>query len=179
MFDQPQLEGLLRTNLARSSDLVTLRANTEVTRLVQTDAGVRIEYTDRVTGTAGSVLADYVLGCDGANSLTRTAIGPLGTTMEDLDFEQRWLVVDVDTHADLGQWEGVHQVCDPHRAATYMQVSSTHHRFEFRLLPGETADDYGSIDRLQPLIAPWTTTTPLDQLEIRRVDRVHLPGPGR
>ena len=43
-------------------------------------------------------------------------------TMEDLDFEQRWLVVDVATAADLGQWEGVHQVCDPHRAATYMRV---------------------------------------------------------
>ena len=33
--------------------------------------------------------------------------------MRDLKFEQRWLVVDVATDADLGQWEGVHQVCDP------------------------------------------------------------------
>ena len=33
--------------------------------------------------------------------------------MRDLKFEQRWLVVDIATAADLDQWEGVHQVCDP------------------------------------------------------------------
>jgi 3-(3-hydroxy-phenyl)propionate hydroxylase len=169
MFDQPQLESLLRANLARYVDLVRLRGNTEVTRLVQTGTGVRVEYTDRVSGQAGVVAAQYVLGCDGANSLTRTAIGVLGGTMENLEFEQRWLVVDVTTSDDLGQWEGVHQVCDPHRAVTYMQVSATHHRFEFRLLPGESADDYRSIDQLQPLITPWTQTTALDQLELMRV----------
>ena len=42
--------------------------------------------------------------------------------MQDLNFEQRWLVVDVATDADLDQWDGVHQVCDPARAATYMRI---------------------------------------------------------
>ena len=64
------------------------------------------------------MLATYVLGCDGANSVVRTAIG---STMEDLEFEQRWLVIDVDSTVELDQWEGVHQVCDPDRAATYMR----------------------------------------------------------
>ena len=62
-----------------------------------------------------------MLGCDGANSLVRAAIG---AAMQDLHFEQRWLVVDVDTDADLGQWEGVHQVCDPDRAGTYMRIGA-------------------------------------------------------
>jgi len=169
MFDQPELESLLRANLARSGDLVELRGNTEVTRLVQTGTEVRVEYTDRVSGEAGVLTARYVLGCDGANSLTRAAIGPLGSTMEDLDFEQHWLVVDVTTDADLGQWEGVHQLCDPLRAGTYMQVSATHHRFEFQLLPGERADDYRSPERLLPLIGPWIGDTPLGRLQLMRV----------
>jgi 3-(3-hydroxy-phenyl)propionate hydroxylase len=168
MFDQPELEALLRANLARHPQ-TAIRPNTEVTRLVQTGSGVRVEYTDRVTGEAGVVLAQYVLGCDGANSRTRSAIGPLGTTMEDLHFEQRWLVVDLATDAELGQWEGVHQVCDPQRAATYMQVSATHHRWEFRLLPGETADDYRRIEQLLPLLVPWTGTLAADRLELMRV----------
>jgi 3-(3-hydroxy-phenyl)propionate hydroxylase len=168
MFDQPELETLLRANLARHPQSA-IRPHTEVTRLVQTGTGVRVDYTDRVTGQAGVVVTQYVLGCDGANSHTRTAIGPLGTTMEDLGFEQRWLVVDVTTDADLGQWEGVHQMCDPHRAATYMQVSATHHRWEFRLLPGETADDYRRIEQLLPLLAPWTGTLPADRLELMRL----------
>ena len=80
-----------------------------------------------------------MLGCDGANSLVRASIG---STMRDLKFEQRWLVVDVATAADLHQWEGVHQVCDPHRAGTYMRIGETRYRWEFRLLDDETAADF-------------------------------------
>ena len=93
-----------------------------------------------------------MLGCDGANSLVRSHIG---STMRDLNFEQRWLVVDVATTADLGQWGGVHQLCDPRRAGTFMQIGEVRYRWEFRLLPGETADDFRAISALRPLIAPW------------------------
>ena len=89
--------------------------------------------------------------------------------MRDLKFEQRWLVVDVATDADLGQWDGVHQVCDPVRAATYMRVGPTRYRWEFRLAAGETAEDYRDIARLHPLLAPWTGNIPVEQLEIVRV----------
>ena len=166
MFDQPELEALLRTNLARHP-LATLRGGTEVTALTQDgDGPVRVDVTDRAHGTSETLLAAYVLGCDGANSIARTAID---AHMADLGFEQRWLVVDVDTACDLGQWEGVHQVCDTRRAATYMRVGPTRYRWEFRLAPTETADDYADITRLHPLIAPWTASTPLEQLHIVRV----------
>lgn len=165
MFDQPELERLLRTNLERL-DGVTLRGDTEVTAIVQDGSGpVRVDYTDRVSGARGSVLAEYVLGCDGANSLVRAAIG---ATMQDLRFEQRWLVVDVPTDADLGEWGGVHQVCDPDRAATYMRIGRHRYRWEFRLRPGETVEDYRDIDRLHPLLTPWTKDTPIEALEIVR-----------
>jgi 3-(3-hydroxy-phenyl)propionate hydroxylase len=166
MFDQPELESLLRANLRRHP-IATIRGNTEVTGLVQDGAGlVRVKCTDRVDGGYHCILAHYVLGCDGANSMTRNWIG---AAMQDLGFEQRWLVADVVTETDLGQWEGVQQVCDPHRAATYMRMSTTHYRWEFRLLPGETADDYHQIERLHPLIAPWTRGIGVDQLKIMRV----------
>ena len=127
---------------------------------------MRVEVTDRATGRAETLLADYVLGCDGANSITRAAIG---ATMRDLRFQQRWLVVDVATTADLDAWDGVHQVCDTDRAATYMRVGATRYRWEFRLKPDETADDFREITRLHPLIAPWTRDIPVEQLEIVRV----------
>ena len=166
MFDQPELESLLRANVGRHP-VTTIRGNTEVTGLAQDGAGlVRVECTDRVGGGHYCILAQYVLGCDGANSRTRNWIG---ATMQDLRFEQRWLVADVLIETDLGQWEGVQQVCDPHRAATYMRISTTHHRWEFRLLPGETADDYRQIDRLHRLLAPWTGSIGVDQLQIMRV----------
>jgi 3-(3-hydroxy-phenyl)propionate hydroxylase len=89
--------------------------------------------------------------------------------MEDLKFEQRWLVIDVASPIELDQWEGVHQVCDPARAATYMRIGDTRYRWEFRLLEGETAADFESIEALQPLIGPWVEGIPCDQLELVRI----------
>ena len=141
MFDQPELETLLRTNLKRYPN-AELRGEVEVTNVAErADGRIRVTFIDRTDESEHSVDADYVLGCDGANSIVRARIG---SAMRDLRFEQRWLVVDVATDADLDQWDGVHQVCDPVRAGTYMRIGPTRYRWEFRLLPGETADDFRS-----------------------------------
>ena len=115
MFDQPELEVLLRDQPQALPARDAARRRRGHRRSPQDgDGRVRVTFTDRVTdGGEHAVDADYVLGCDGANSVVRAAIG---ATMRDLKFEQRWLVVDVATDADLDQWEGVHQVCDPVRA---------------------------------------------------------------
>lgn len=165
MFDQPELEAVLRDELMRQR-CVELRGNAEVTGVEQVDGRVRVTYRDHARDTTTSVDADYVLGCDGANSFVRSTIG---SRMEDLHFDQRWLVVDVDTDADLRQWEGVHQVCDPVRAATYMRVGATRYRWEFQLLPGESADQYAELSAVEPLIAPWTRGIRVDQLRLIRV----------
>ena len=171
MFDQPELEQLMRTNL-EDQTTVTLRGDVEVTDVAQDGQGrVRVDFTDRLTSEPGSVLATFVLGCDGANSVVRTAIG---ATMEDLDFEQRWLVVDVASMVELDQWEGVHQLCDPERAATYMRIGETRYRWEFRLLEGETAADFESIEALLPLIGPWIQGIRCEQLELVRVAEYHF-----
>ncbi|MFJ9779095.1 bifunctional 3-(3-hydroxy-phenyl)propionate/3-hydroxycinnamic acid hydroxylase [Amycolatopsis sp. NPDC101161] len=163
MFDQPELEALLLSGLKRHS-AATLRVGAEVTSLAPDAGGVRVAFTE--SGRGDSVLAKYVLGCDGANSLTRTSIGAV---LRDLGFTQRWLVVDIRTDAELGAWEGVHQVSDPARAATYMRVGENRYRWEFQLADGETAGDYRAPATLLPLLKPWTGETPADRLEIVRV----------
>ncbi|HEX4586825.1 MAG TPA: bifunctional 3-(3-hydroxy-phenyl)propionate/3-hydroxycinnamic acid hydroxylase [Mycobacterium sp.] len=166
MFDQPELEALLRTNLKRYPN-AELIGGIDVTDVCEEREGpLRVTYVDRAQGPEYTVTADYVLGCDGANSIVRTRIG---SAMRDLRFEQRWLVVDVATDADLDQWDGVHQVCNPVRAGTYMRVGPTRYRWEFRLLPAESADDFGSIDALRTLIAPWTSHIAVDELDLIRV----------
>src|SRR3954451_10794527 len=152
MFDQPELESVLRENLSRYP-CIDVRGNSEVTGIDQrADGTIRATYRDRRDGSTHQLDTEYVLGCDGANSFVRSAVG---ARMDDLRFEQRWLVVDVETSADLGQWEGVHQVCDPTRAGTYMRIGTTRYRWEFRLLAGEVADDFSQLATLKPLIAPW------------------------
>ncbi|WP_054815656.1 bifunctional 3-(3-hydroxy-phenyl)propionate/3-hydroxycinnamic acid hydroxylase MhpA [Nocardia arizonensis] len=165
LFDQPELEELLRTNL-RLYPATTLRGSAEVIAVTAETDGVRVDFNDRATGLAESIRAEYVLGCDGANSSVRTAIG---AHMRDLRFEQRWLVVDIATTADLGHWEGVHQLCDPARAATYMRIGKTRHRWEFRLRPTESAADYRDFVRLRPLLAPWLGEADCERMELVRV----------
>jgi 3-(3-hydroxy-phenyl)propionate hydroxylase len=165
MFDQPELEGILRANLKRFKK-IELIGGVEVSALDQDDESVRVRFSETATGRSTSIQARYVLGCDGANSMTRAVIG---SSMRDLKFEQRWLVVDVATDADLGHWEGVHQVCDPGGAATFMRIGHTRYRWEFQLGRGESALDYRRLDQLRPLIDPWTRHVPDERLELVRV----------
>jgi 3-(3-hydroxy-phenyl)propionate hydroxylase len=166
MFDQPELEALLRANL-KHYPAAELRGDAEVTDIADDGTGrILVNFDDRADGRKHVVEATYILGCDGANSVVRSCIG-IG--MRDLKFDQRWLVVDIATTADLDQWDGVHQICDPIRAATYMRIGDTRYRWEFQLLPGETATDYGTIAALHPLIAPWLGDVSAAELKLIRV----------
>lgn len=166
MFDQPVLEQLLRANLSTAPSVDFVR-NAEVLGVDSTtDGAVAIRYTDKATEQQRVVTAQYVLGCDGANSIVRRAIG---SEMLDLKFEQRWLVIDVDTEIDLDQWEGVHQVCDSRRAGTYMRINETRYRWEFALLDSESTADFPDVESLMPLIQPWTRELPPHDLKLVRV----------
>jgi 3-(3-hydroxy-phenyl)propionate hydroxylase len=155
MFDQPELERLLRDALARRPEC-ELRSGMEVTGVGPDTAGpVRVTYRD--DDGEHELWADAVLGCDGANSLTRDAIGAV---WEDLHFEESWTVVDVRTSADVRCWEGVDQVCDPHRPATFMRVGEDRYRWEFRLRDGD--------EPVRDLVAPWLPPSCGGDFEILR-----------
>ena len=166
MFHQPELEHLLRDRLAELPQ-VDFRGNVEVIAVEPGAHGeepVRVRYRDLGSGTETEVWADAVLGCDGANSITRTAVG---ATMEDLGFSQQWLVVDVHSPERLDVYDGVQQVCDHDRAATFMRVTDGYYRWEFRLRAGETPDDLDE-RRVLELIGPWLGGVDPDKLTIQR-----------
>jgi 2-polyprenyl-6-methoxyphenol hydroxylase-like FAD-dependent oxidoreductase len=56
---------------AGAQDNVTLRYGTRLEAFVQDEAGVSATVTDLATGRTGIVDADYIVGCDGAESLVR------------------------------------------------------------------------------------------------------------
>jgi len=167
MFDQPELEELLRRNLARYPH-ARFRGDVEVLGVTASAAAgpLHLRIRDRVTDLESVISADYVLGCDGANSTVR---GAVGASMRNLKFDQRWLVVDITTTADLRQWDGVHQVCDGQRAGTYMRIGPSRYRWEFALLDHESVDDYATLAALRPLIAPWTRHVADADLRVMRV----------
>jgi 3-(3-hydroxy-phenyl)propionate hydroxylase len=160
MFDQPELEALLRQRLD-THPLVTLHTRQDVVSL--SDVGVTARHLD--TGREQLHPGSHVLACDGANSTVRDL---LGIAMEDLGFTERWLVIDVVADSDLDVWDGVEQVCDPARAATFMQLVGPRYRFEFQLADGEDADDLVAPSRLAALLQPWTGSSDLQGLEVVR-----------
>ncbi|RBY96961.1 bifunctional 3-(3-hydroxy-phenyl)propionate/3-hydroxycinnamic acid hydroxylase [Blastococcus sp. TF02-8] len=147
---QPDLEAVLADAVA-ADPRIELNRGVEVSGLDEVGEHVTVVARDRVTGEDRSVRAVAVLGCDGAGSTVR---GLVGARMRELGRADRWLVLDVRAERDLGLWPGVHQVCDPHRASTFMPVTGDRYRWEFRLLPGETAADLTAPDRLAQLQVP-------------------------
>ena len=173
MFDQPELERVLRDALARFPH-VELRSGTEVVDVRPVDGGpgrVLVRYraaADRLSGSpAGQVReiwTDLFLGCDGANSMTRAVVG---TRMDKLCFEQKWLVVDVDSPDSLPTYDGAQQVCHHERAATFMPVVPGRYRWEFRL----DDDDQRTVvddDEVRSLIAPWSAGVDAAKLTVVR-----------
>lgn len=162
MFDQPELERILRDALAEQ-ELVELASSTELLDLTQSAGRVTALLRDVVSGDERTVEVDAVLGCDGANSKVRELIG---SAYQDLGFEERWLVVDVVSEQALDTWQGVHQVCDPRRAGTYMQVGPGRYRWEFRLHDDETVDSVVGSGAFEGLLRPWLGDIPFESLQI-------------
>jgi 3-(3-hydroxy-phenyl)propionate hydroxylase len=162
LFDQPALEALLRAEVARQP-LVAVRFGTEAVRVEQDDTGAVVTAVDRANGREERISAPAVLGCDGAGSLTRAAIG---SSLIDLGYTERWFVLDVRCARPLPGWGGVDQVCDPRRAATFMALPGDRYRWEFLMRPGETAGELA--DRVDELTSPWRTGAPSSALEVVR-----------
>ena len=166
LFDQPDLERLLREHLAtHHPHQVTLHEGAEVVAVEPDATRPVVRFRDRETGSVRDQPAVAVLGCDGANSPTRAAIG---SRWEDLRFEESWLVVDARSPHPLAAWDGVDQICDPARAATFMRVGDDRYRWEFRMRPDEHADALSSATSLDALLAPWTAGRPRAELQLLR-----------
>ena len=164
LFDQPDLERVLRTELARRPE-AGLRTGVEVLGVEPVDGGAVVRLQDLTTGHVEHLRTPAVLGCDGAASLVRDVVG---ARWQDLRSTERWLVVDVRCPVPLGHWEGVHQVCSPVRAATFLRVGVDRYRWEFQLHDGERADDLVRPEVLQALVGPWTGGLAPDRLEVLR-----------
>lgn len=146
MFNQPDLEDALRRQVARS-DLVELRLGTEVTGFTQDANAVVV-----TTATGERLSSPFMVGCDGANSPTREA---LGLPMEDHGFFFDWLVVDVELreHRDFVPMNL--QVCDPARPTTAVSGGPGRRRWEFMCLPGEDLDALDEEGAAWELLEPW------------------------
>ena len=141
-FHQPLLETVLRDGLARFAN-VRVHLGHEVASIDELDAR-------------------YVVGCDGARSLVRRAIG---SRQVDLGLHQPWLVVDLvcDPANPRVQALPLHslQYCNPARPMTLVNVGTIggafRRRWEIMLMPGDDPARMADPDIFWPMLAPWLT----------------------
>jgi 3-(3-hydroxy-phenyl)propionate hydroxylase len=152
-FYQPQLEAVLRQGVERFS-CVTVYSGYEVKALVQDEQGVIVTMQRLASHEQSQLQARYVLGCDGARSITRLAAG---IHLQDLKFHQSWVVIDAllkDEETTL-QSHLVQQYCNPIRPETYVPSTQNHRRWEFMLVAGESKEDMTQPERTQALLSSW------------------------
>jgi len=160
-FHQPDLEYQLRKQLTSRADVIALLGCkvVDITRIRETPAQPGhcvISYID-AQQQAQQVTSRYVVGCDGANSMVRSAIG---TDYTDLGFRERWLVVDVllqTEKPELGDFTVQH--CNPARPCTYVRCPENRRRWEFALHDSETDADMQNEKHIWSLLQPWLTST--------------------
>ena len=169
MFHQPDLEQLMLARTEQHPLIDFRRAATVIGLEDAHDLGSGDPVTVRVLvagdPAARKLSGSFVLGCDGANSTIRELAG---IPMDDLGFAERWLVVDIRAGRPLDTWDGVEQVCDPARAATFMHVTGDRYRWEFQLRDEEDEADLITPQALGRLLRPWTGSADLAGLEIIR-----------
>jgi len=135
-FHQPMLEQILREGVGRFPHV---------------DVHLGHEVAD-----AAELDARYIVGCDGARSLVRRAIG---SRTCDLGLHQPWLVVDLlcdpSSHRVKSLPDYTIQLCDPRRPMTVVNVGGARRRWEIMLMPGDDAARVTEPEAFWPLIERW------------------------
>ncbi|HSV70825.1 MAG TPA: bifunctional 3-(3-hydroxy-phenyl)propionate/3-hydroxycinnamic acid hydroxylase [Methylibium sp.] len=153
VFEQPAFERILR---ARLTELPTVSVATgaDVVAVGQ-DAGHA--WADVVLPGDGRPVrhvAPFLIACDGGSSPIRKR---LGITLEDLGFDEPWLVVDaIVSEAKLAELPQTQvQFCEAERPSTYVVGVGRHRRWEIMLRPGDSLASDFPPEQLWPLLERW------------------------
>ena len=154
VFTQPCVERALRDRVAALPG-VHVELGMELRSLAQDDAGVSLQLQGD-DGQPHTVRARHVLGCDGATSSVRSLVG---IVLEDLDFDEPWLVVDALVNArGLAKLPTTSvQYCEPQRPCSFVIGPKNHRRWEISLQPGEDLNVAATPERTWELLSRWLT----------------------
>lgn len=99
-----------------------------------------------------TLTARFLVGADGTRSAVRQGAN---IALDDLQFDEPWLVVDAIVH-DVARLPDVNlQICDPERPTTCVLMGCGRHRWEFMVRPGENPQDLLDDAVVESLLAPW------------------------
>ena len=153
-FHQPELERELHENLKQFPS-VEIRKGCEAQEIREHEESVQVHYEELENGDHHTVSGEFVVGCEGARSLTRKLIcEPTEGTIEDHGYNQLWLVVDVILHHKKPELSDYTiQYCHPESPVTCARGPGLRRRWEFALTDNEKHQPVNEAfvwDRLRP-----------------------------
>ena len=163
MIHQPSLEAALRGRLPAA----TLRSRWAFTGMEAQADGVAARF-DTPEGPR-TVRTRFIVGADGARSPVRTAAG---IAVDDLGFDEPWLVIDTIVNDPARVPDRLLQICDPARPTTCVMMGNGRHRWEFMIKPGETPEAVLDDAFIARLLEPWDVAGAVT-LERKAVYRFH------
>lgn len=157
MFVQPELEATLRRAIDQRHN-VEVRLQHRFVSLAQDDAGVTVDMLRLTDGTTTTVRAQYVIAADGASSQVRKQ---WAAPIEDLAFDEWWLVVDAWITGPVELPQRCVQYCRPSRPGTYIVGPGTLRRWEIKMLPHESPKDFESHEAVWRVLGDFVDTRAL------------------
>jgi 3-(3-hydroxy-phenyl)propionate hydroxylase len=149
-FYQPELDRTIRDEVA-SLPSVEVHLDTTVAGVTSGATGVTVEAFSGAR--QHTFTASWLVACDGAASPIREG---LGIEIEDFQFEEPWVVVDLVLPAQGTEpADRAVCVCDPARPTYSIPMPMGRHRFEFRLMPGDDPAGILKPAQLDDLIGEW------------------------
>lgn len=155
-FVQPDAENALRQKLSEYGHADVFLTATGVA-LAQDEETVSLSVHSETRGKF-AIRSRYLVGCDGANSFVRKQ---LGVALEDLAFDEWWMVVDTLTSEPDKRPAKSFQYCWPSRPGTFVPGPGRLRRWEIKLLPGEDPEEAGAADNVLRLLKGFTDTSDL------------------
>ena len=151
-FHQPDLEKKLRKKL-KNYKKVSIEQNSEVKKIINSKNQVDIIYANISSHKEYIVRSKYLVGCDGANSITRKQIK---TTMDNLGFTQKWAVVDLILKKKKNNLpDRTIQYSNPKQPATYCRNVGRRRRWEFAIKKNHTDKNVLSESYIWNFLKPW------------------------
>jgi 3-(3-hydroxy-phenyl)propionate hydroxylase len=159
LVHQPTVERALRAALAAAPG-VEIRPGHTVEGVEAGPDGAVVH--GQAPGGPFAIPARFVVGCDGARSRVREA---MGARLVGGRFEEPWLVVDTLLRRDVPLPTDLLQIADARRPATFVPFPGRRRRWEFRLRSGETAEAMTRPEAVRALLAQHVDP---DAVEVER-----------
>lgn len=158
---QPEVEAIMRDGLKRYPN-VHLFTSHEVLSLEQDDSSVELTVLSLKDDVTNTFTGAYLIASEGARSVIRKQ---LNISLENLEFDHPWLIVDFEADEDLQLEKRNLQYCQPDRPITYLYLGRNLYRYEIMLKADE---DIESLTKEENVLQLLDTIIDTSKIKIER-----------